>query len=101
VRRSETIVPQQTLYALNSTFIQDRAAEFAKLSDKLAYDEDSRMEERVRFMYRRAYAREPDSIELHTAITFIDNRINGETHEQRWQLLAHALLASNEFVFVD
>jgi PAS domain-containing protein len=101
VRRSETIVPQQTLFALNSTFIQDRAAEFAKLSDKLAYDEDSRMEERVRFMYRRAYAREPDSIELHTAITFIDNRINGETHEQRWQLLAHALLASNEFVFVD
>ncbi|MCB9922142.1 MAG: PSD1 domain-containing protein [Planctomycetaceae bacterium] len=94
-KRSETTVPQQTLFALNSVFIQDRAAAFSK---SCANIEDA--EQRVRFMYRQAYSREPQDEELETAMQFVSNQANEEAGD-RWQQLAHVLLASNEFVFVD
>ncbi len=50
-KRPATTVPQQTLFALNSAFIQDRAIAFAKLAAKIG---DAR--QRLGFMYHRAYA---------------------------------------------
>jgi hypothetical protein len=94
-KRSETTVPQQTLFALNSVFIQDRAAAFSRRS---AQFEDA--EQRVRFLYRQAYSREPQDDELQTSLQFVANGAGPEA-EDRWQQLAHVLLAANEFVFVD
>jgi Protein of unknown function (DUF1553) len=94
-RRSETTVPQQTLFALNSVFIQDRAAAFSQRS---AHLEDA--EQRIRFLYRQAYSRDPQDEELATVRQFVSNQ-SGEAAGDRWQQLAHVLLAANESVFVD
>lgn len=114
VKRPDTTVPQQTLYALNSAFIQDRAAAVAKLVvDAAATDGD-----RVEWLYQRIYLRQPDPNEIELAIAFVTrphpngDSTNGDTTEttgeisvvagsERWAQLAHAMLASNEFMFLD
>jgi cytochrome c553 len=95
--RSETTVPQQTLFALNSSFIQDRAAALAARKE-IAAAETS--EERVRLLYRRAFSRSPEPSELELALQYAQAH-GGESKTNIWQRLAHALLAANEFVFVD
>ena len=92
VKRSSTTVPQQTLFALNSAFIQDRAAAFAKLAMQI---EDP--VERVNDMYHRAFGRDPDEVEREFALAFVADAEGIEP----WRQLAHVLLAANEFVFVD
>ena len=95
--RPETNVPQQTLFALNSAFIQDRAAAFASLESVVSAKTD---EDRVRVLYERAYSRAPHPDELKLAVRYLDSQIeNSKTIP--WQRLAHVLLAANEFVFVD
>lgn len=91
-RRPDTNVPQQTLYALNSDFIQDRAAKFAALA-LVATDDHQK---RVQWMYQRALAREPDAAEMKIALSLIK-----PDDSTSWGQLAHALLATNEFIFVD
>ena len=95
VKRPETMVPQQTLYALNSEFIQNRAK---ALIAQPAFKEAASDEERARMLYRRAYSRTPDSVELKTALAYVAD--SGDA-QASWVQLAHALLASNEFHFVD
>lgn len=110
VKRPHTSVPQQTLFALNSDFVQDRAAALAKRAIAAATDDA----ERAQWLYRRLYARLPDQEELELAVTFIHpataetDSQESETknqpdphHLDRWTQLAHAMLASNEFTFVD
>lgn len=90
--RPETTVPQQTLFALNSDFVQDRAVALIKPLSNV-----KEVDERIRDVYRRAYSREPSLQEIAAAKKFIGNREG----EEPWRELAHVLLASNEFVFVD
>lgn len=91
-RRPETTVPQQTLFALNSKFIQDRAAAFAgqvsDIPDPAA---------RIAWLYRRAWGRDPEPAETAAALEFV----SGTSDTDPWPQLAHVLLAANEFVFVD
>ena len=99
--RPETMVPQQALFALNSNFIQDRAAAMVELvSAKSNTDSDTRADI-VTALYRRAFAREPSPDELETALAFVDSQEREAQPVDRWQQLAHALLAANEFVFLD
>jgi len=99
VKRPDTTVPQQTLYALNSSFIQDLAAKVAELAKAAASDDV----ERIGWLYQRIYTREPSNDEVQLAVRFIDtDRSTSEANEvDRWVQLAHAMLASNEFMFVD
>jgi hypothetical protein len=103
VKRSETTVPQQTLFALNSVFIQDRAVAFAQRSAHIEH-----AEARVKLMYQQAYSRDPQHEEIDTALQFVSAQAGleagveaGVETADRWQQLAHVLLAANEFVFVD
>lgn len=91
-KRPETTVPQQTLFALNSTFIQDRAIAFADLTKTV-----SDPLERIKLLYQRAFGRNPDDEEIAAALEFV----SGNEAVASWQQLAHVLLAANEFVFVD
>ncbi|MEE2934759.1 MAG: PSD1 and planctomycete cytochrome C domain-containing protein [Planctomycetota bacterium] len=92
-QRPKTTVPQQTLFALNSDFIQDRATAFAKQSSTQG---DS--EQRVQWMFQVAYSRDPTTAEVDSALQFIQA---GQDDTDRWTQFAHVLLASNEFVFLD
>jgi hypothetical protein len=103
-KRPETTVPQQTLFALNSEFIQDRAAKIAATTKK---EIEQAKTERVTELFRRILGRTPKADEEQLALKFIDesNQTSIESQsadpEKRWVQLAHALLASNEFTFID
>ena len=100
-KRPETTVPQQTLFALNSRFIQDRAAALSRaVTGSRESGEEVSAAEKIKLLYRRSYSREPDSTELVMAKRFISIP-EGRDDSQVWQQLAHALLAANEFVFLD
>lgn len=98
-KRPDTTVPQQTLFALNSEFIQDRAAKLASLAEATGSDPT----ERIQWLYRRVYSRSAESEELKLALNFVNvDAANAEkANANKWQQLAHVLLAGNEFVFVD
>jgi hypothetical protein len=95
--RPETNVPQQTLFALNSAFIQDRASRLASRQDIVAAKSDA---EQVRLLYQHTISRSPEPPELQLALRYIQSQDeNSKTNP--WQRLAHALLATNEFIYVD
>lgn len=96
-KRPETTVPQQTLFALNSAFIQDRAAALASLNEVANAADD---EARIRLLYQRVYSRDPEPAELRIAMQYVQSQEQDASGEV-WQRLAHVLIASNEFVFVD
>ena len=105
-KRPETTVPQQTLFALNSDFIQDRAVRLALLTKQMNLATD---DERIVAMIRRTLCRNPTAAEVAHAKNFLqDASANIPTAigvtadpDRNWILLAHALLASNEFTFLD
>lgn len=105
-KRPETTVPQQTLFALNSDFIQDRAARLAELTRQMQLASD---EERIVAMVRKTLCRDATREEIDQAKKFLTEASQtdataGESAvdlERSWILLAHALLASNEFTFLD
>ncbi len=105
-KRPETTVPQQTLFALNSDFIQDRALRLASLTQQMNHVSD---DDRIVVMVRRTLCRNPTEAEVDQARKFMSEAIPSTTTtdgatadpERCWILLAHALMASNEFIFLD
>ena len=61
LKRPDTVVPQQTLFALNSEFIQERAAKLASLVAAANLESNSA---RVQWLYRRIYGRSASSEEV-------------------------------------
>jgi hypothetical protein len=104
-KRPDTTVPQQTLFALNSEFIQDRALRLANQTKALS----GTPVQRIEMMFRRILCRNPSPIEMERSQSFIAEGIQAAgtdsassvDPEPRWIQLAHALLASNEFTFLD
>ena len=94
-RRIPTTTPLQQLYLLNSDFLATQAAALAART--AGSHAESSVETRLRNLFRLALQREPDSAELALARQLIA----ADTSENSWQLLAHSLLASNEFLYVD
>ena len=90
------MVPQQTLFALNSHFIQEQANHLAqhKELDKAETDQ-----QRIRMMYQRAFSRSPSEEELGLAQRYLESQASSRTNP--WRQLAQILLAANEFVFID
>ena len=97
-RRPDTTIPQQALFALNSAFVQDRAAAFAAAAAAAPAGA-----ERVAWMFRRALSRDPAADESAAALEYVarEAAVPGTAPDLPWQRLAHVLLASNEFHFPD
>jgi hypothetical protein len=95
-RRSVTTVPQQQLFVLNSAFTIETAKAFAdRLEKSAAKDED-----RVALAFRLAYCREPTREELAASVEFVRGAGSADRLSP-WQQFAQAILASNEFLWVD
>jgi hypothetical protein len=92
-RRTQTTTPLQKLFIMNSPLMNFFAERLVRI--ELSTSEASH-EEQVRGLYNRLFAREPSSDELSLALKFIANN-----DESAWQQYAHALLASNEMMFLD
>ena len=86
--RSQTTVPQQSLFLLNNPFVLHQAQALV---------------ERVRpetpeTLYVAVYGRSPDAEETALSSAFLKARGNDQ---EAWQELAQTLLLSNEFQFID
>jgi hypothetical protein len=86
-KRDETMLPTQGLFLLNSPFMKNQADHLARSSG-----------DNVREMWRRVLNREPSQTELAGAMYLLENT---EPEERAWPALAQALLATNEFRYVD
>ncbi len=90
--RSETTTPLQKLQAMNSDFAVEQATHLAAdLSDQkdVAHGVD--------LLFRRVLARHPDDTELEMALDYFQ----ANPHSKRWVNLAHALMMSNEMLYID
>ncbi len=96
-KRTVTTVPQQQLFALNSSFMVSQAEAFAKRVEKLGATD----EERVTSAYRIAFGRVPEKAELDLALRFLKLPPKTDDKLTRWQQYAQVLLASNELLYVD
>ncbi|QVL34964.1 DUF1553 domain-containing protein [Telmatocola sphagniphila] len=96
-KRTSTTVPQQQLFALNSEFMVIQAKAFAERIAKLGTTDEAR----VTAAYKLAYGRLPESRELELGLSFLKTPNKPEDKLTRWQQYAQALLAANEFMYVD
>ena len=97
-KRNPTTVATQALFVMNSPLV-DREAK--SLADRvLRNKKDSR---RIEEAYVSVLDRRPDPNEIDAGLTYIQSmrrKWKGVDEEKAWQSFCHALMASNEFIFV-
>jgi hypothetical protein len=104
-QRYETTVPQQALFLMNSPFVVEQARRLAARADVVARADGPA---RIDYVYRLIYGRAPDADEVALGLQFLDRARHEEGQAavggkplSAWEKYAQALLASNEFTFVD
>ena len=90
--RIPTTTPLQQLFTLNSPFLQQQASALMKRLKSEANDEA-----RVRQAYVLMYTRPATDNQMRIAREFLGD----SPSDARWTQYVHALLGSNEFLFVD
>jgi hypothetical protein len=99
--RTETTVPQQQLFVLNSPFF---VAQARAVADRLRKEETDD-EARVRRAYLLLYGRPVKDMELRIGLSYLsapdDPAHSGKNQLTRWERYAQVLLAANEFLYVD
>jgi hypothetical protein len=102
-QRSETTVPSQSLYLLNSNYVLGLANSAAQ---RLLKDEDD-PGARLDLAYQRWFGRAPTDTERNTAIAFLDRyrdkaksdgRAAGGPEVAAWTAFCQSLWASGEFL---
>ncbi len=100
-RRTETTVPQQQLFVLNGPFFVEQAKALAGRLRTEAADDAGR----VRRAYLLAYGRPATDAEVSLALRYLSAADDPEEAKRnqltRWERYAQALLAANEFLYVD
>jgi hypothetical protein len=104
-RRSVSNVPAQALILMNDPFVLEQAKLWAKST--LSRERSDR--DRIDQMYRDAFSRPASSEEIDTVQAFLTQQSQalGLTESQRatdprpWTDLAHALMNTKEFIFVQ
>ncbi len=104
-QRPNTTVPHQALFLLNSPMVHSQATALAK--DVLARFEASN--ERIRAIFRILYARQPTEAELNRSMHFLETAATQlqavsdpvEKSVREWSALCRALMAANEFLYID
>jgi hypothetical protein len=90
--RTTTTVAPQALFLMNGPFARDAAKRLVARPDVQALRDAGAKIDRV---YRIVYGRSPSAAEAELARAFVARG------PERWSDLAHALLLTNEFAFVD
>jgi len=88
-RRTDSTVAPQALFLMNHPFVAARAK---KLAGQLTGDDRARVEG----LYRKLFGRAAPEDEVTLALWFVSSR-----GAAGWEQFCHALLCSNEFVYVD
>lgn len=97
-KRALTTTPLQQMFVLNSPFMQDQAA---ALAARVRQDKKS-LAEQITLLYQLLFGRSPHADELALAQEFLPaDADKPEQVSEKWKRYAHALLSSNEFMYVD
>ena len=100
--RAETTVPQQQLFVLNSPFMIEQSKAFAA---RVLIESTDGLEGRIQHAYRLAFGRTASPGELRVGLEYLQAIDAPEQKElnklDRWERYAQALLASNEFLYID
>ena len=100
--RAETTVPQQQLFVLNSPFMIEQAKAFAA---RIKNQAGQGLEDQIRYAYQLAFGRPVTDLELRIGLEYLQgvDSQDDQEHSQldRLQRYAQALLASNEFMYLD
>jgi hypothetical protein len=102
-RRSVTTVPTQALFLMNSPFLMDQAGHIAKRLLSLPGTPAARLRSAYWMLLSRAptQAEERRDLRFLTDYAEANKPAKGSAEEAAWAALAHALMASNEFRFLD
>jgi hypothetical protein len=95
-RRTENMVPQQSLFALNSPFIISQSQ---ALVENLQISDGMSATERVNALFQRVYRRDAHEVEQRRLSGFLALMEKRKTNP--WPLIAQSLLVSNELLYVD
>jgi len=98
-KRSSTTVATQALFVMNSPLVIREAKSLTDAVLKQEKQDKRRMEE----IYLRVLDRRPDANEIDRGLTYMQSfrkKWNDIDEEKAWTSLTHALMASNEFMFV-
>jgi hypothetical protein len=93
-QRPQTTVPQQALFLLNGALAAEQAAHVASRPEVATA---ANTEARIVALYRVVFAREPSPEEVKLAADFLASA----DAATGWKQFAAALIATNEFAFVD
>ena len=93
-KREATTTPVQQLYFLNSPFVRQAATALAKATTAGLSEKDGSTA-----LFRKVLLRDPSVAELETAVKLVRPAKDGGA--PAWELLAQALLTSNEFLFLN
>jgi len=96
VRNQSTVAPQ-SLWLMNDEFVLARAAALAARVQREADDEPAR----VARLFELLFARAPEADESAIAHGLLSRARAAATEATAWEELAHVLVCSNEFFFVD
>ena len=89
--RTSTMVAPQALFLMNGPFARAAAKRLVALPNVQKLSDGDRLD----LIYLNVYGRKPDADEKKLALAFVSKGAD------RWADLAHALLMTNEFAFVD
>ena len=96
--RQISTTPLQSLFVMNDPFLHERAAQFAARLSRERPDDASRIERAFQILY----ARPPQADETAMGINYLAQlAAKNIGPEQAWQSLSRALLAANEFIYLD
>jgi len=96
--RTETIVPQQQLFVLNSDFFVKQSK---ALASRVETENGGDLTTKIQRIYQLLFGRDPDQQELGIATNFISQENPKAAKLTRWEQYAQVLLGSNEFLYVD
>lgn len=97
-KRTETTVPQQQLFVLNSPFMVEQARAFSARIHKEAADTNP---DRIRYAFLLAYGRAASDVEVELALEYLNTTSDPQSKLSRWEQYAQVLLAGNEFIYLD
>ena len=98
-KRSPTTVATQALFVMNSPMVVREAKALTDTVLKQEKQDRRRIEE----LYIRILDRRPDAGEIDNGLTYVQSlhrKWNDIGEEKAWTSLCHALMASNEFIYV-
>ena len=94
--RAATVVPNQALFLLNSPLVSDLANSLAEESRLVGADSEARLN----WLFQHVLSRDPTAAERGRLLGMVEQSTSPEMADQRWAMVAQALLISNEFMYL-